>query len=210
MAIPVNDGDIISMIGSCFIDGQLDLLTTHYRASVVSGPVDFGDVTAAWIELLDPAGLNDLWAHLSNCYTTDATDIRWDIQVVWPNRYRKSTFLPRADAGTEGLPTCPPNVAHCITLRADAAGRGQRCSKHIGAVSIDWTDGGLVAGGGPTRYDLLGQSLINTYDVFGDGSTVMTPIIYHRAAPIDSPVVTHFSLMNTTRILRRRTVGLGA
>jgi len=187
--------------------GQVTMLTLHYRFSTIAGP---WEMTASFTNLnaiFDGAG--DLFLAYSDATNTGLTDLACFYQVIKPVRYLAYKFIPTTDHGTHGAAYLPPNVAHAITLRAVTSGRTSRGTKHIGAQPTSFTEDGFLTADGLASMNGLRDQMIAEKDVNGDGSLTAIPVIYHRSNYLLSKDIFSGDPQPTTRVERRRTVGLG-
>lgn len=205
--IPLSDGDIVSVNVECFVNDQQDLLTLHYRATIPGASADFADVVDNWFLLLDgPTLFNDVY---TTVLSTAATNVTWWFQKVYNVRFVRYMKIPSVVDGQAGGAPLPQNVAACITLRGENVGRSKRATKHIGAIPSPFVADGYINALGLAGYVPLKNRMTDRFDVYGDGSVVLTPIVYHRSDPPLSEVIFSGAVMSSVRILRRRTVGLG-
>lgn len=191
------------------IDGQQLLLTHHFR--IITTPPTSFDMQTVCDELFTWANTADnICDRYVNCLSQQVTGIVCHIQAIHPTRYVKTTYTPAASAGEVLVAAFPPNVAHAITTRCEQAGKHFRGTKHIGGVPTTFSANGLMEAAALTVYDILGSQfeVAPDLDVIGlDGSLV--PVVYNRSSPSTSAQIISHVVQSTTRVERRRTVGLG-
>lgn len=211
MPILLPDQSVISVNFDGRANGQQILLTTHWRLSVDGGATDpdmdelFTAVDTFW---RTPAtGLYDTYAGCLNVTTT--VPLVW-FQAIHPTRYVRVPFPgPATGLVVEG--ELPQNVAAVCTLQTDAAGRTEVANKHIGGIPDTFVTDGLITVAGKAAINSLAASLKTTQTVtIGAFDYDLVPLIFHRANPALSPVITRGYAQDTSRVMRRRTVGQGS
>lgn len=213
LAMPVvNVGNMIFVIARGTYMGQTTMTTLTYIVDGVSGSEKpYVDVINAfhdeWID-----ALGGVAQKLAACYSSGMTNITYDYQIVYPVRYIKLTRSSASySTGSVSGTSLPPNVASVMTLRGDLGNRHNLANKHLGAVPTTFSANGLVTPTGLASYAAYADAAIDqgaTVTVDGSNYT-MKPIIYNRAVPVDSVGITNYQIGQTTRVERRRTVGLG-
>lgn len=154
---------------------------------------------------INPGGWSDL---LSQCCQEDFTIDYVQLQYIWPTRMSYYRVAAEVLAGIRVGPPAPPNVQASVTFQGDAVGRHNRGAMRIpGLLAEDVTEGRISA------------SLAADLNTLGDFLlTPFTPptsaleyelVIFQRLAPGASLPVTHKTVQTTSRVERRRTVGLG-
>lgn len=206
--IPDNARVSLTLVGS--MNAQEILLTHVYEVASTFGAGTW-DMIPNFNEFI--GGIVAVGG-LANVYLDVMSDEfslnRIDLQVIYPTRYVKVSFADGSGPGTVVQNAEPPNVAHAILLRTDLAGRDQRATKHIGGVPSTFTNNGRMTAAAIAAYEILADQLVQRYTVAGTGDTLWWPIIYHRDNPGATDYITSRTLQNTTRVERRRTVGLGS
>lgn len=211
MAYAIAVDNILSLNLDALHDGGQLLLTTHWKVHAISpsSSVDSTDLWTEWASLMNAVGgLGDVYA----ATTSEAvTDIKYVFQLIHPIRYVKTVVPSDHPVGEVALPAMPPNVAHVIVLRADAAGPHNVGTKHIGGVPSTFTEGGLLTTAGLDALLILAVPLKNELAITVGANTVtLRPVIYNRAAPATSVEVTNAAIGSATRVMRRRTKFLGS
>lgn len=203
--------DIFEVIYDFTYNGQHDLLTTHwYVANITGSPPTLSAFIPAFRGVLD--GFGGLSDKVAACYVDDAQNGKLSIQKIYPARFIRSTSASNAPIGTNDGYTAklPQNVSMAITVRSDNSGPHFLGTKHIGCLGDNFVEDGLVTTAGKTALAGLGDQLVAVQDVVVSGVNVaMVLIILNRVSPSVSAVVTNYIRGDTSRVQRRRTVGLG-
>jgi len=211
MARPVIQNAVLEVASEMSVQGQTLLNIWHYQLiGATPGTYDGDDIVTAVIAEIGTGAADDL-ALLMRAYTNEACDyVRTKYQWVWPTRYAPVFSGVGAGPGTNVAQPLPANVAGVATLQSTLAGPAGRGRKHFGGLSVDDIDAGSItmalAGGIENVCQLMGQTII-TGGIAGGGN--MLPIIYHRDVPTLSQIWDSFVVRMTSRVMRRRTVGVG-
>jgi hypothetical protein len=207
----VDNNTVVQVSYDHRIDSQQDLLTLHWAIrNLTGGPVEvdalydqFDLALSNVVTGLDPA--------LSHCYSTDVTIFSRDIQVIAPIRYSYKSYSAPGAAGGVAADALPPNVSHAITLKNWDVGPANRCVKHMGGVPNTFSANGLLTNVGSTAINNFIATYLTTLTLTSGGRTWdMKPIVYHRLTPTVITELTSGFVADTTRVERRRTVGLGS
>jgi len=182
----------------------------YYAVTSVSGAAQSSQAsfTALDAVLKAPAGLANLMLLLSPTqYSLD--NIRY--QVIKPVR---QVAYP-IQAGLNGLntfDTLAGNVAFCLTKRGDRAGRKYISTTHvIGTTDPAIMAAGSLTGAAITLAENIASFMKNTISFTAGGiDYVVAPVIYHPSDPLNPTPITSVLVQSTTRVMRRRTVGLGS
>lgn len=188
-------------------DGQENLNTFHYRWTNTGGTgYLLNEIVDPFITYWD--GLGSPKALIYDCLPTSITNVSWFLQCVALQRTPKQEITSDG-AGTVTGTKMPPNVAHTITLRGIFSGPHFRGTKHIGGVPTSFTSGGMLTPTGREAYDALaaGMADVMTFGLTDDQT--FNPVIFRRSSPAMSAEVDDYIIGDTTRVMRRRTVGLG-
>lgn len=213
MAYTIAQTSIISVIYRSLADGQENLLTLHYRLQPDEGVMDDPDgeevLGQISTQLSSPLSVDEDYTSVLSSDIAKTTRIQ---QVIYPQRFVKVVYALDFDGvGTAPAPMMPPNAAHVITLRGDIATPHARGNKHIGGVPKEWTEDGFATGAALAAYATLADQLKGSFSITtAVGNFNVYPVIYNRANPTISIAVTNYTLGETTRVERRRTVGLGS
>jgi len=209
MPIPVLDGMVIEVTLVGRHQAQTVLTVLHYKATVP--PAVFQDFAPLEDQVLDhlliTGGVVKSYLDaMSEEY--EQSTIR--IQPISPVRYAFFDHPQTASAGTVAAPAFPPNVSCVIVKRNELTGRHNRGSVHMPAVPLTFIDGGVITTGARVAYAALGDALTIPFTISGGGGdTDWNPVIFRKANPPLSEVFTACSPQETSRIMRRRTLGVG-
>lgn len=211
MADVIGLSDVFEVVYDFTFNGQHDLITFHWKVDSLSGAAPTrAAFQAALRATLD--GLGELSDLVAACYVDVATNGLLTIQKIWPTRYIRSQVASGTAAGTNAgysLPL-PQNVSMALSFRGDVANPHSRGTKRIGCLGDNFITDGLVSAAGLTAMANLGNYYLAPLSVVATGTTVgLSPIILNRLAPNASITITNFIRGTTSRIERRRTVGLG-
>lgn len=205
MALPVDTIIEVACIGR--LNQQTTMNIWHYVVDVPSSlPNNFDELN----ELLNVhfGGLaNSIGGTLMECCPQNWSFTQATAQSIYPSRQRR-VIQARQFVGTRGLAE-QPNVQASITYQTDLAGRAQIGGKRIPMTPLDSAAGIIVVGlKGPL--ELLGQRT-SVFISGGAAGGSYSPVIYHRS-PNANPKyhrITDWIVQDQTRVIRRRTVGLG-
>jgi len=189
----------------------------HWRWEQGTTPITDGanaleDLQAA----LEASGWRDSYQAM---LAPQVINIYWDFQWIHPTRYVKRTNV-LGPSGTAPDATTVTNLAAALEFRSDIATRRGSGTKHIAGI------GGLTSAAGQISAPQLGAmddfSVIHML-VPGVHGGFFRPIIFgrarpayvdkhgntHPALPVSTLPITSFNAQPTTRVMRRRTVGVG-
>lgn len=206
LPIPLNNNDIIEVryVQDLFDQRLLNVL--HYRAQMTVGAAEFPVVVAA----MDAAmkATNGVLKQINGIQTANCVNVRNDYQIVAPGRFSVVTTTGLgAGMGITGEYLATPNTAVVVTKRGQIAKKGGAGSVHIGGVDPEQIQGGQVAAATQVKMALLGTAIASDIPA-GQGIT-LRPIIFNRITPVLSQEVATTTGQFTTRVMRRRTRGVG-
>lgn len=207
MAYLINSGAVlqVALIGKH--ENQQVMTVLHYRASCAEPIADGAAAANAAFSLMNVNGeIVDKWRE---CLSAQVVGLRAQVQWVAPTRY---AFIPREIAPGEGeVPgdAYPVNMSIAITRRTEFAGRGEVGTIHMPGVPMDFVINGALQIGGETLYNGFGVKALKVYDDTLNGIEYY-PIHWKRSAPADAKQLVSYSIKPETRVMRRRTVGLGS
>jgi|SRR6476620_11006904 len=208
----VPEGAIVSYIFDGRLDNQQFLLTSHWKLFFVTFAApdpDYGALANAAFAVWDTLG--DFNARYLDCLSHDASVADVIFQVISPTRLVRKVFHPGDGEGHVIEDALPPNVSHVITLQTDIAVPRVVGNKHIGAVPVTGTLGGEITDPQKTLMNTLAGSLISDCDFTIAGNDYsLQPVMLNKTTPADSKRVFTGYTQTTTRVERRRTVGLGS
>lgn len=205
--MPVAVNDIIQTIVEGRKDGQSILNVFYYRC-ITAAPT--GTVAANVTTLL-----NFLWAVDAGSFETIWTLVMPDDytlrivrgQKIAPTReaYIELLLVDNGDIALNPLDT--PNLAWVIVKQTEVAGRKGRGTTHMLLPSMDWvTNGELNTEGAAQRTAI--RDFIPQQVTPGDGASY-EPVIYHPGLAPNYSRITHCTIKQEVRTMRRRTVGRG-
>lgn len=198
-------GDIVrvTIVGSLF--QQTIMTVLDYKVTVSS--LDTIRVVANALDAQFDAA-NDLYDSYRAVTPPEYTHTFTWIQTIRPVRYTKSIFAVDSP-GTNATPTKVSNVAAVITKRSESATRRGLGSVHmpIAPTAGGVTNGQIVA---PmkTLLNTLGDKIVLDRTVLA-GLTTMVPVIVNSAFAFPPIEYKDYITQATSRVMRRRTVGLG-
>ncbi len=206
----LTNGCIIACTAKGSFASQTTLTTFHYKvtpATAWGNPDYFDFITALHTE-------NELAGNLTQQYagvtSEDFFISKWVYQALHPTRYVAVEKVTAHDQGTVAGTGLPPAVATALIMRTDQAGRTQRGVKHMPGVPSDWVEEGMVTGAAQTQYQVLIDYLKLQFTITVGGTDYLLDfVIFHRAAPSASPIVTSGTVGLTSRTEKRRVVGRG-
>jgi len=205
MALPANA--IIAFTYRGTLLNQTTLNTVHYRVSNPSNIPTVKEEMEEFIKRFTAVGPNDILTAYKQA-TPDNLFIRQAVlQPVYPTRYRRVVANLTQQGATD--PTEVSNIQAAITFATAKAGRNQ-----IGGIRLPQTptnaQGGSWIPAWTNTLDIVGD-VFSTLLVAGLGGGSYQPVIFHRS-PNANPRwddITDYLIQPTTRVIRRRTVGVG-
>lgn len=209
MAFSATVGDRMDIRLYGRISGQTTISTFSYLADNGTGPVPINEVVNDWMVNWQAAG--GLIEKFAACCPVNWE--AWQIQFQLAKTAARMAAQTRSISvfGTSGAQARVPNVAAVILRRGDLASRDNVSTLHIPlAPDALLTSEGLVT----AAFKTIAQDLIIKLDdlvsVTGDGNNLeWFPCIPHGPFAASNSPITEFLLKDTTRVMRRRTVGLG-
>lgn len=205
MPTPLPQNSIVLVTAEYYIDGQQCLNTIHYQ---FRSPGPHPDYRLAMTELL--SGLTAAGSFVDDLRAFMATDVSfWALhaQPVSPVRLARVSSIidqPGLRAGT-GLPS---TIAAVISRKSDQVSRKGRGNVHIGGLVVPDNEDGVLSNAARLLLDTIAPNLIDTRVIPSGGDFV--PVIWSPATPNVVFDVTHTEVMDTIRVVRRRTVGVGS
>jgi hypothetical protein len=129
-------------------------------------------------------------------------------QRVYPQRtimMRYSVSIPGSHAG-QGM---PPNTAAVVTKRTLTPGRMGRGSLHLTAIPFDMNDRGVIAPGNRVEFNPILDDLVKAQVVSAIQCTLEPGLFNPTHPPTFWSRLFDCDLMDTLRVMRRRTVRVG-
>jgi len=201
--VSVGDRYLVSFVGS--LAGQRILSTFWYTNSSLVG---FPTADAFYDEIFAKIDQNtELRGFYQGVCPSNYTMEQVWIQKVDPSRVAKKVYTVSypgqlADASQN------PNVAATIERRGAVANRHNVGSLHVpGPTTVMYVDGGTWKAAYKTLLDGLGGKMIEALTL-GSGS-IIEPILRYGPGTLQFTFISTFFSQPTTRVMRRRTVGVG-
>lgn len=187
---------------------QQVMTVLHYRLSETPAPLDDGAAALdeAITKITLAGGLADKWLA---CLSEDVYDIVGHVQWITPARYSYKEFPIGGGTGTVAHPAMPVNVATAITKRTEDVGRQELGTIHMPGVPQTFVDGSLLSLAALPPYQELIEKVQATILV-NAGTVPLIAVIFRRSAPASSPLIDNCILQLNTRVMYRRTVGVGS
>jgi len=202
-------GDIVAITFSAEAFAQRILNTITYRCTAAGAPSDTIQSDSQFIgALVKEGGAADMVTKIGDINGNAWAMNEVVVQDVFPIRYR-SFATSSIGAGTAG-PSPRPNVSGVITRRTNISGRDQVSSLKFGPTADADVAGGFMTADWLER----AQIVADAFEVVLAGATTLRlePVIWHRTIPFTGTYYTRVSdcvPQSTSRVIRRRTVGLG-
>lgn len=183
--------------------------TFWYHVFNIQSGVSESDCAAAMFNWL--FGVPTVNTSLGGLYRSSCSNswegLTWRIQKVHPVRFLASVFVDQ-QAGAIASPALFSNTAGVITRRTEFSGRKQVSTLHMPGLPASGSTEGTLTAAQKTLYSALGDAIILKLQD-GSISLNMSPSIVHKTNPLSVDTITNFVVQDTTRVMRRRTVGLG-
>jgi len=200
----VASGAILEAVIGMQKDGQAILNVSHWKLGGVPAPQNGVLLMNSFNTLFNVAG--SYLSDLANVLPAETQLVYVSYQWIFPTRYTYRTYTPVVVAGGVAQPSLPANVCLGVERNNDFAGKHNRGQFHIGPVPTTFvnnssTTAAATAAYAPFLASCCAQltSLVEFWD----------PILFNKADPAASKVTDHAVLRTTSRVLHRRTVGVG-
>lgn len=204
--IPVQVGDVLEVRMNSRLFGQRLLNTMHYR---VTTPPENADLKIEASEIINSMrGAQGVIAQLVALGCPDWSMEYADVQVIYPSR-KAFVRIPVNSVGLNPTPggALPANVAVVVSTSPVVAVKGRTGSMHVAGIgAADVKDGELnldTFG----KLDVLGTAMVNDMVTVSGG--VYEPVLYPRKQGLPILRQDVYRVQVTSRVLRRRTVGVG-
>lgn len=202
MPYAVPNGGILEVSIKGKFELQTFLSVFHYRITAAGGTAD-GDaaINAADAILNVAGGFVDAYADALH-----ADAILEDVIYQWihPKRYHRVRKAPVTLTGHVAGTKMPPNVSGPITKKSVTATRHSRGTLHMPAVPASFVIGGTISNAGQIAYNNFALLVVSTGALLG-----YEPVLFNRLSPGLSEAIVEAYSETTSRVQRRRTVGLG-
>lgn len=209
MAAPpqgLDNNDIVEVryVQDCYDQRLLNVL--HYKFLTGGPPADFVLTMNSFDVFLKST--QGVLRRIHLMQESGCVNVRIDYQIIRPARFVVYTTLGMG-AGEGGTPDVAsiPNTAVVITKRGTKAKKGGTGSIHIGGIEPGQLQQGSV--GAATLVKMAQVVLSVPLDFKPVATDTLRPIILNRTAPAQSQEVASATGQFTSRIMRRRTRGVG-
>jgi len=205
--MPLAINDIVQVTVEGRKDGQTLLNVFHYRCTVAPSTGTPAENIQAFLDQdweVDTGRLEPLWTAVM----PDDYNLRLvKGQRVSPTRsaYVEKFLVDNGDIAAFQMDTA--NLAWVFVKQTELAGRRGRGTTHMLLPGYDWIlNGELSAEGATERTNLVG-AIDDTIVVVAGGT--YEPILYHPGFSPNFSRITHCTIKQEIRTMRRRTVGRG-
>lgn len=205
MGLPVNS--IVQISYEMRMYNQRMLTTLHYRVAVPSSTIIIADEMEDLAERFRTNGANDIFTAFAKVIPIQVSIQNVVAQPIYPVRYRR-VVLDISGTG-QGEGSTVPNVQAALTFYTIFSGRNQVGGVRIPAPPVEAEQG---------VWNVLYKNFLNdladkltTFVSVTAGGGSYTPVVYHRS-PNANPKYTDLAggfAQDTSRVMRRRTVGVG-
>jgi len=201
----LNVGDIVQISLRGRHAGQRILSIFHYQTLVASSAPSTEDALLLVAQQFD-AGTNNPTLAMLACLPATYTLESVRAQRVYPVR---SIYVDAA-SGLPGLTdgNTSPNWAVAITRRGPNGGRKYVSTLRLGPITADDQFFGLLSPAFKEKLEVVATRMKQVYSLSLDGWEAR-PIIYNKSTPGLSLGIVATTVQPETRVMRRRTVGLG-
>lgn len=215
MAIGVNDVVAVTFRGTCF--AQRIMFTRTYRCTEIGAPIrttveELNAIINSQSALVAAGGNDIIDAYLA-CMSTNYTLNVIRAQVISPVR---SAYFDQATAqvGNGAGPSTTANIAGVITARGALAGRQFVSNSHIGPIPTEASAAGLLTNPFKLQMESLAFCMQLAFRTgIAPAGNEYEPVIFHYRKPPRPPLapdrIEDTTVQTTTRVMRRRTVGVG-
>lgn len=204
MPYQVDSGAVlqITLVQSMF--QQTIVNSFHYLLGESGGPVDGIATADAFVDAWEnPNGIHPA---LALCQTQELKYVGILAQWISPIRYAYLFTLPAITQGNHiGAPE-PPNVAAAVLCRNELAGDSSKGVKHVAGVPQSANNQGSLTPAYRATLNSFALTLITDFNVNGK---TLSPILFRKAGPALGKRIDFADALETLRVIRRRTVGVG-
>jgi hypothetical protein len=202
MAEPLATGSICEVrIYTRYLE-QTCLNVLHYRLTTAT-VADYGPAMEGLRDSMIIAG--SIVDRLAAVMSPDAEVYRVDAQPVSAVRLRSRSANPSTSGTLAGV-NLPPNVALVLTKNTDVAARWGQGSMHIPGITVAASAGGVATPAALAAMGLLGTEVRAVRAV---GLSVFEPVLWNSVIPARATRINQTVAQTTSRVMRRRTVGVG-
>lgn len=212
---PIAQNSVLAVTYRGLLFDQIVLNVLHYQMQSDSTPTDYQTLVGAMMTNIEAN--NGQRAKYLACVSSDYTLSGIDVQAVYPTRL---VAIPHNYTDQEGLYDAgafPPNVSAVLEKTTQYASRWGRGSVHLPAIPLEAVTGGTLN----VEYIQILAELCGNLELglsLGGVNGTVKPVLYHAAtkAKGDKPAtdtritqVLSVDPRTTSRVMRRRTVGVG-
>lgn len=201
-----NDIAQVTMIGKHA--GQYVLSVFHYQ---YEGPAVGADQYQAVLAALSNDFYQRVWlaaGGMRSCVAPQYYLQRIRTQIVHTIRGYYVDQMVDSIGNAAGEPALPPNDSVCVSIFGEKVGRGRTGSKHFPAVPADWILSGTIDPDRIGTYVSAAQKF-QLVLLGADPAQNFRPVIWNPRMPLERNRVRGIRVEETSRIMRRRTVGVG-
>jgi len=208
---PVTGGSILEVANVGLINGQTIMNVWHYRwDGAPSVAVDGDLITNVLRPVLQggplPGLLDGLKAMCNEICAWQYIRYQW----ITPIRYAPIQNPIDSGNGAAVDQALPQNVCGVVTLQSIFAGPGFTGRKHFGGLSVTDEATGLMTNEFRLSANLIMEVMIQEVPTPGvQASSTLVPVIFDRLNPENSVPWIAYHVQDTSRVIRRRTVGVG-
>lgn len=211
MSRPVQNDSYLEVTNLGVVNDQRIMNVWHYRFTVPGTTVVDGDALVDVLKQNIQAAVGDNL--LVNLRAMCHPGVVWQkvrYQWIHPIRYSPTESAVGAGAGALDEDELPQNVAGVVTLNSIFGGPGSTGRKHFGGLTQSSVTNGMMT----NSWNILATDVCipmsNTIDTVAvQAASFLVPVIWDRATPANSIHWENFTLRDTARVMRRRTIGVG-
>lgn len=210
MARPVGTNAILEVTFVGLYQGSTILNVFHYRLLSASSAIFDGDlvVDAAIAKLqTDPLGAANAFRDCVNV-AFELLHVRY--QWIYPIRFSPLTSDNNCGGGTVVGQELPSNVAGVFLKRSIFAGPHGHGSCHMSGLSVQSVVGPVLSAEYKTDLSVFAARMDDTIslsEILSGAS--LAPVLYDRSSPATSALWNETQVMESVRVMRRRTLGVG-
>lgn len=206
MAYPITSLSILQVVFEGKHDGQQVISVMSYiYDDLTTKPDGRAEIVSVLSQVMAPDGLYEKYIA---CVSVDVSDIRCYGQFITPIRYAYVRAVGDGVSGANAGPCLPSNTAQVVSRRGDLADRANISDIHLPGVPVGAVISSELTGPQLTLLQSFGTASVQPY-VSATGGNYQ-PVAFHRESPVLSRKLTESFPQDTVRVMRRRTVGLGA
>lgn len=204
----VQNLDIFEVRLNMRMHGQKLLNVFHYRANNVSGDPTVSAVSSnleSTLTVVGPGGLIPFYKNASSL----VLDFEYlDIQMIYPVRQAYERYMID-ETGVKNDAPLPQNVQASIKKSTNEPGRTGIGRMEVAGLTINDCEDGLLLPAYKLEVLSIGQALAEKVLVEGSTGYELLPTLLHRTTPLTDTPWTNYTVQDTVRVARRRTVGVG-